>query len=136
MKTLLLDQEQQFQKLYITKIAEILVCNLRNQLTWVNFIPWVTSYFLHTSYELLFIARVMGYFLHTSYEFLFACYLTLTVDCTSCAFVFAYAFLLLFPEWLFLMFFCFIIIHPFLTWKIRKIITKIKKALARRGVLF
>ena len=32
---------------------------------------YCTSYFLHTSYEFLFIARVTSYFLHTSYELLF-----------------------------------------------------------------
>ena len=35
------------------------------------FIARVTSYFLHTSYELLFIARLTSYFIHTSYELLF-----------------------------------------------------------------
>ena len=31
----------------------------------------VTNFFLHTSYDLLFIARVISDFLHTSYELLF-----------------------------------------------------------------
>ena len=30
----------------------------------------ISSYFLHTSYELLFIARVTSYILHASYELL------------------------------------------------------------------
>ena len=36
----------------------------------VSFIAWVTSFFLHASYELLFIALVTSYFLYTSYKLL------------------------------------------------------------------
>ena len=43
----------------------------------------VTSFFLHTSYELLFIARVTSYFLHTSYELLFITQVTGYFYCTS-----------------------------------------------------
>ena len=51
--------------------------------SWVIFIARVTSYFLHTSYELLFIARVTSYFLHTSYELLLLHKLRVIVYCTS-----------------------------------------------------
>ena len=49
----------------------------------VIFITPVTSYFLHTSYELLFIVRVTSYFLHTSYELLFITRVTSYFCCTS-----------------------------------------------------
>ena len=65
------------------------------------FIAWVTSYFLHTSYELLFITGVTSSSYGTSYELLFIARVTsyflllelrVTVYCTSYQLFFAYKF--------------------------------------------
>ena len=63
------------------------------------------SYFLHTSYELLFVAQVTSYFLHTSYELLFVARVTsycllhelrVTVYCMSYEFLLHTSYELLF----------------------------------------